>query len=168
MSQDRKTTGSARSRRLRNLFVGVVALGLTGTAAHGQDFEQNLIAQLQLQGYAQIQVERTFLGRVRILALQNGVMREIVLNPRTGEVLRDVWLAGADGNAPVLRAQPGSGNSASSGGAGAGTGASGGNSGGGSGSGGSNDDGPDDDEDSDDSDDDDDDNDDGDSDSGED
>ena len=37
------------------------------------------------------------LGRVKISAILNGGRREIILNPRTGEVLRDIWFAGAEG-----------------------------------------------------------------------
>ncbi|MBD3678513.1 MAG: hypothetical protein HUJ27_08935 [Rhodobacteraceae bacterium] len=59
--------------------------------AHAQTLEERITAQLREQGYTSITVERTFLGRVRILAEGPGMEREIVLNPRTGEILRDIW-----------------------------------------------------------------------------
>ncbi|KMW59895.1 hypothetical protein AIOL_000044 [Candidatus Rhodobacter oscarellae] len=45
--------------------------------------------QLRIDGYEKVVVTRTWLGRVRIIAEKTGVTREIIINPRTGEVLRD-------------------------------------------------------------------------------
>lgn len=45
--------------------------------------------QLREQGYQQITQGRTLLGRQRILAVRDGIEREIVFNPVTGEILRD-------------------------------------------------------------------------------
>jgi len=47
------------------------------------------VAQLQLDGYEDISVSRTWLGRTRIEAERSEIYREIILNPSTGEVLRD-------------------------------------------------------------------------------
>ena len=47
------------------------------------------VKQLKRDGYGDIRIERTFLGRVRIVAERDEVQREIVLNRSTGEVLRD-------------------------------------------------------------------------------
>ncbi len=47
--------------------------------------------QLAAQGYDQIKVSKTFLGRVRVEAQRQGLEREIIFNPRTGEILRDYW-----------------------------------------------------------------------------
>ncbi|PYF09458.1 hypothetical protein C8J30_10830 [Rhodobacter viridis] len=49
----------------------------------------DVVAQLRAQGFKQINVSRTFLGRVKIEAQAPAVHREIVLNPKTGEILRD-------------------------------------------------------------------------------
>ena len=46
-------------------------------------------AQLRDQGYGQIEVARTWLGRVRVVGLRGAIRREIVVNPNTGEILRD-------------------------------------------------------------------------------
>jgi len=47
--------------------------------------------QLSAQGYDRIKVSKTFLGRVRVEAQRKGLEREIIFNPRTGEILRDYW-----------------------------------------------------------------------------
>lgn len=61
-----------------------------------------VIAQLQEQGYQVTEVRTTWLGRVRITAELDGLLREIVLNPNTGELLRD-W----QGVSPQLAARDG-------------------------------------------------------------
>lgn len=66
----------------------VVGLAMPVAAQTVQDA---LIAQLTAQGYSEIEVSRTFLGRVRIEAYGNGIEREIILNPSSGEILRDYW-----------------------------------------------------------------------------
>lgn len=65
-------------------------------------YEDSVVAQLRAQGYKRISVETTLLGRVKISAVLNGGRREIILNPRTGEVLRDLWIA-ADGDVSAPR-----------------------------------------------------------------
>jgi hypothetical protein len=47
------------------------------------------VLQLSEQGYSDITVGRTWLGRIVINAQRDGVTREIVLNARTGEILGD-------------------------------------------------------------------------------
>ena len=43
------------------------------------------------QGYVEFTVVRTLLGRIKIVALNGTTYREIVINPTTGEILRDYW-----------------------------------------------------------------------------
>lgn len=50
------------------------------------------VAELAREGYQDIKVEWTWLGRLRIVAWLDGQRREIVLHPTTGEVLRDLSL----------------------------------------------------------------------------
>ncbi|GLS85656.1 hypothetical protein GCM10010873_06290 [Cypionkella aquatica] len=87
----------------RRSFLRLCAGGLAGAsfgvlpgAACADSYQKSVVSQLRRQGYRQINVERTLLGRVRIVAARGGGLREIILNPRTGEILRDVLLA-ADG-----------------------------------------------------------------------
>lgn len=58
-----------------------------------------VVRQLRGYGYREIEVGRTLLGRVRITAERGDVTREIVLEPRTGEVLRDL---SRSGRMPIL------------------------------------------------------------------
>lgn len=158
--------GDAMNRRhfMTTLCIGALTAGIAQAAS----YEESVVAQLRAQGYGKILVERTLLGRVKISASMNGGHREIILNPRTGEVLRDLWIAaGGAGSIPALigNNSGASGSSDGSGSDGSGSGAdddgdSGGDSGGGqddededssgnsgSGNGGGDDDGGDDDND---------------------
>lgn len=53
--------------------------------------EADLIASLEQEGFSVVERERTFLGRVRILAVGPEGTREVILNPRNGKVLRDLF-----------------------------------------------------------------------------
>ena len=79
---------------MKNTFAAIFALGLVwqATPLYAQNYEQAILAQLRQDGYEQITVTTTLLGRIRIVADGAQGQREIVLNPRTGEVLRDVLL----------------------------------------------------------------------------
>ncbi|NNU79424.1 hypothetical protein HMH01_03140 [Halovulum dunhuangense] len=50
-----------------------------------------VISQLDEQGFEVIRVQRTWLGRVRVVSRSGEYEREIVYVPSTGEVLRDYW-----------------------------------------------------------------------------
>lgn len=47
------------------------------------------VKQLMLDGYDDIEVSRTWLGRIRIVAEKGEIEREIILHRHSGEVLRD-------------------------------------------------------------------------------
>lgn len=98
---------------MRRRFMGVIlrhavwrhaalALCLMAVPALAQSYEASIIAQLRKQGYVEITQTKTLLGRIKILARQNGGWREIVINPRTGEVLRDVWTVGGKAASPRI------------------------------------------------------------------
>ena len=80
----------------RKLLFATAAFILLGTGLAYADAEGDVVKWLTRQGYSQIEVSRTLLGRVRIIATKDGNQRELVLNPRTGEILRDVIIT-ADG-----------------------------------------------------------------------
>ncbi len=87
------------------LWVGLVGVGWAQTV------EQQLVASLQAQGYMILEQGYTFLGRLRIVA-ENGVFRrEIVVNPGTGEILRDYAILLPDGLPLNPGLTPGSGGS---------------------------------------------------------
>lgn len=103
----------------------VTALGLfsaaqiaLGTATFAATAADQIVAQLRDQGFSGIEVERTWLGRTRILAKRGDATREIILNPATGEILRDLWLTkGGKSEANVrIRSDDGGGNSGHGGG----------------------------------------------------
>lgn len=71
------------------VWLPLAALAQSGTT--GNPFADRLIADLRAQGYAEVEVRRSWLGRVIIEAEAPGREREIVMNPHTGEILRDIW-----------------------------------------------------------------------------
>lgn len=86
------------------LYLSVASLALSSFAAMADTFSNDVVAQLTRQGFSGIKTETTWLGRTRIVASRADGTREIVVNPRSGEILRDLWTA-ADGvkiAAPVL------------------------------------------------------------------
>ncbi|MEI6097448.1 MAG: hypothetical protein WCS20_03925 [Alphaproteobacteria bacterium] len=91
----------------RRIFLtGITALMTTafaGVAAFAATFAEDVVGQLAKQGFSSIKVESTWLGRLRIIGLREDGQREIILNPRTGEILRDTWLSAGKGAAkPII------------------------------------------------------------------
>jgi hypothetical protein len=89
--------GDTRTRPMtRPIRIACIALfAALAAPAAAQDtrtqVQDAIIAQLTGQGFTHIRVSNTFLGRVRIYATSPGTTREIIFNPRTGEILRDYW-----------------------------------------------------------------------------
>ena len=71
------------------IVVAIVCSVATPLAA--QTVEEAILGQLSDQGFSEFETRRTLLGRIRIVAYGNGLIREIVINPTTGEILRDYW-----------------------------------------------------------------------------
>ncbi len=76
------------SPRLATLLLSVCLLALP-MASEAQSVEQLVIDRLAAEGYRDIRISRTWLGRVRFVARGPAGEREIVINPSTGAVLRD-------------------------------------------------------------------------------
>ncbi|HBD90065.1 MAG TPA: hypothetical protein DC061_05405 [Gemmobacter sp.] len=74
---------------LRRLTLTLGALCVLATPLAAETLQDQLAAQLRAQGYHSITTSSTWLGRLRIVALIDGARREIVMNPYTGEILRD-------------------------------------------------------------------------------
>lgn len=73
----------------RRMFsIGLICAALA-SPAWGAGLADGIVSQLRAQGFTSVDVSTTLLGRVRILAESVSSRREIVLNPRTGEILRD-------------------------------------------------------------------------------
>lgn len=83
----------------RTLLLGLAAAVVlpASVARADDDYVEELVGLLKDEGFGEIKISRTFLGRVRIVALNGQIRRELICNPRTGEILRDVWLD-ASGN----------------------------------------------------------------------
>lgn len=73
----------------RQLLAGLVAGMIAPRAVLAQTAEEQVVGQLRRQGYREITLQRTLLGRTRIVATGSAGRREIILNPSTGAILRD-------------------------------------------------------------------------------
>ena len=82
----------------RKRFVGALVVGAMGAApAVADGFSERIVQQLEQQGFRGISTERTWLGRTRIIAEGDDGQREIIVNPNTGEILRDLMLTANGG-----------------------------------------------------------------------
>lgn len=73
---------------MRALTLALLMLATPALAQH-PDYVQIWTDALRAEGYSEIEVERTWLGRIKIEAERGREEREIILNRSTGEVLRD-------------------------------------------------------------------------------
>lgn len=74
---------------MRKLLLLVAALVGLALPALSRTVEQQILEKLADQGYVILEQGYTFLGRLRIVAQNDTFHREIVVNPGTGEILRD-------------------------------------------------------------------------------
>jgi uncharacterized membrane protein YgcG len=98
----------------RKFLVLVTAFSLTGTMPAWADKQDDIVERLVEAGFGQIEITRTLLGRVRITGTKGNMWRELVINPRTGEILRDVTIVAEDGKSKSGSSQ-GGGRSSNSG-----------------------------------------------------
>ena len=75
----------------RTKLAAVLTVALWAAPVNASEFADRIILWLQEQGFTHFEVQRTWLGRIKIEAEASGVEREIILNARTGEILRDYW-----------------------------------------------------------------------------
>jgi hypothetical protein len=97
---------------MRLLLKIVPAVLLIMTAVPSFADEASAVAavseELRDQGYTVETISHTFWGRVRIVADKNDLEREVILNPYTGEILRDLvrhrrdHSAGSDDASPAV------------------------------------------------------------------
>lgn len=112
---------------LKRLTICLALSGAPLTAA-AQSVEEQIITQLRAQGFAVVERDATWLGRVRLVAVSDDLERELVFNPQTGEILRDYW-EGREGVRifnPFANSSAGSPSGSSGSGSSSGGGASGG------------------------------------------
>ncbi len=69
-----------------------LCLALAPLQAIAKTVTESIVDQLEVQGFDQITLTRTLLGRTQIVAFSTEYRREVVFNPHTGEILRDFWI----------------------------------------------------------------------------
>lgn len=74
---------------MRRIILGVATLLALAWPAGAETVAETVARQLREQGYQRIETSYTWLGRLRVNAVQGEMKREIVINPNTGEILRD-------------------------------------------------------------------------------
>lgn len=72
-------------------FTLIAALCALTMQAAAQTTADQLIRRLRAEGFDEIEMSRTLLGRVRITAEGPPGEREIILNPASGTILRDYY-----------------------------------------------------------------------------
>lgn len=95
----------------RWLLACLFSVALSGAATSGP-VEDGIVRQLRQQGFGEIQVSRTWLGRSRIVSRRGELFREIIVNPLTGEILRDYWRTRHERGGPSLFNPPSGGGGA--------------------------------------------------------
>ena len=99
-------------RHMKQRFVLILTMAILATPLAAQDVGSQISEQLRAQGYDAVVVTKTWLGRLRIEARSDGQTREIIVNPRTGEILRD-FLSNPSGDRSLniqILDRPASGN----------------------------------------------------------
>lgn len=89
---------------MKRLIFLAFSLMLAASPAFADGLESDLVAQLRRQGFYQVEVSRTLLGRIRLVAQSDTRWREVIVNPSTGEILRDYseLLVASGDDEPVL------------------------------------------------------------------
>ncbi len=71
------------------LLAGLATMASGPAWAQQESIIDNVLAQIRQQGFEIIEVRRTLLGRIRVLARRGNQTREVVFDPRNGVILRD-------------------------------------------------------------------------------
>jgi hypothetical protein len=72
-------------------FAATLSASLWAGQVSASEYADRIVIWLQEQGFVGFEVKKTWLGRIKIEAYANGIEREIIINARTGEILRDYW-----------------------------------------------------------------------------
>lgn len=117
--------------RLIGSLLGAALFASAPGAVLGQQMSA-VVTFIEAQGYNIVQIERTWLGRIRIEAVRGNLEREMIIDPNTGEILRDYIEEAGDDSWSFFgdsgsddRARDNDGDSASGGGGATGSGATG-------------------------------------------
>jgi hypothetical protein len=90
---------------MRSLMILAMMAVLAGPS-QAATLAESVVAELVAKGYSDVGATRTWLGRVVITGALDGRTREITLNPKTGEILRDYF------RSPAIPAESSSGSQA--------------------------------------------------------
>ena len=93
---------NAHLMKRRSFLLMTSAAGASVAFPAYADYVNIVRDQLRQQGYRQISVSSTMLGRTRIVAKSKTGTREIIMNPRTGEILRDLWSSAQGSSGPSI------------------------------------------------------------------
>ena len=76
---------------IRRAFLRRLVLVAAGfaTGRVAADPVNDIVAEIRAQGFKISRVQRTWLGRVRIISQNATYRREVVIDPTTGEIRRD-------------------------------------------------------------------------------
>ena len=91
--------GALRRLLVPGAVAFILAVAIIPAAASAQSLRDTILSELRQQGYTEITIRRTLLGRTRIVAESDQFYREIVFNPSTGTILRDYWRRKLDSKA---------------------------------------------------------------------
>ena len=90
------------------------SVGSSGTQAAKVEYSetsyQRTLQKLKREGFKVISIKKSFLGRIRILALKNNNLREIIISRSTGEIKRDAIIS-SNGSIEIEENITGSGSS---------------------------------------------------------
>ena len=73
----------------RLLILLFLTCALTPAISKADTVRDRIVTELTDDGFTQIRISRTLLGRARFVGTRPGARREIVVNPATGVILRD-------------------------------------------------------------------------------
>jgi hypothetical protein len=79
----------------RFLIIGLMLFSQVDKAL-AESVSDRVFASLKAQGYLVVQHDRTWLGRIWVLARNKTMQREVVFDPTSGEILRDYTVLLAD------------------------------------------------------------------------
>lgn len=82
---------------MRSCFALCLSTVLLAGPVMAQDIQTQIAQQLRAQGFDSVEISKTWLGRLRFEGSDGTQRREIIVNPRTGEILRD-FLSSEEGS----------------------------------------------------------------------
>jgi hypothetical protein len=91
---------------IRSILAVLSITLLPVTPVMAADIQDQIVEALREQGFTRIEIQRTWLGRLRFEASNGQSEREIVVNPKTGEILRDYQDSETRGLKPAFGFRP--------------------------------------------------------------